>query len=127
MKNANLSSSYLIYSGNIFACCLFFLSMKCIVPVALALFISVSVSAQPVHLPNPIMFVVQIPMPQDSAAVTGVFCNHTPGLTNAARGSDLYIIYPDGILKNLTQSAGYGMTGLQTANSIAVREPSIHW
>src|SRR6185369_16807793 len=43
-------------------------------------------------------------------------------------GGDLYIRYPDGILKNLTQLAGYGVaSGFQGATSIAVREPSVHW
>ena len=39
----------------------------------------------------------------------------------------MYIRYPDGTLKNLTRSAGYGQTGLQTTNAIAVREPCVHW
>lgn len=37
------------------------------------------------------------------------------------------IRYPDGTLRNLTREAGYGSTGLQGANSISVREPSMHW
>lgn len=31
----------------------------------------------------------------------------------APRGGDLYILYPDGTLKNLTFSCGYGMDGFQ--------------
>ena len=47
---------------------------------------------------------------------------------DVVRGGDLYIIYPDGTLKNLTQLAGFGTaSGLQGANSIAVRQPCIHW
>lgn len=37
------------------------------------------------------------------------------------------IRYPDGSLRNLTKEAGFGMDGLQGANAIAVREPTVHW
>jgi hypothetical protein len=37
------------------------------------------------------------------------------------------IRYQDGTLRNLTKEAGFGMLGLQGANAIAVREPSVHW
>ena len=37
----------------------------------------------------------------------------------AVRGGDLYIRYPDGTLKNLTATAGYGAVGFQGATSIA--------
>lgn len=85
-------------------------------------------AAQSVSLPSPIMFVTQIPMPFDSSTSTAVFCNHKPDVFSVVRGGDLYIIYPDGTLKNLTQLAGYGTaSGLQGASSIAVRQPSIHW
>lgn len=43
------------------------------------------------------------------------------------RGGDLYIRYPDGTLKNLTQLAGYGSSGMQGAGAIAVRDPTVHW
>lgn len=92
----------------------------------LSLFCS-SAFAQRVSLPNPILFVAQIPIPQDSSTVTSVFSNHLPDVAFAGRGSDLYILYPDGALKNLTESAGYGMTGFQGPNSIAVRQPCVHW
>lgn len=39
--------------------------------------------------------------------------SHTP------RGGGLFIRYPDGTLRNLTQEAGY--------TNVAVREPSVHW
>ncbi len=85
-------------------------------------------TSQAVTLPNPIMFVTQVPMPFDSSTSTAVFCNHNADVFSVIRGGDLYIIYPDGTLKNLTQLAGYGTsTGLQGANSIAVRQPCIHW
>jgi hypothetical protein len=86
-----------------------------------------TVYAQHISLPNPVMFVAQVPIPKDSSSITLVFSNHQADLIGAGRGSDLYIIYPDGTLKNLTESAGYGMSGLQGANAISVREPSMHW
>ena len=78
-------------------------------------------------LPNPILFVTQVPLPLDTSTITSVFANHLPTTKACGRGGDLYILYPDGILKNLTSLAGYGTTGLQDANGIAVREPCVHW
>lgn len=76
---------------------------------------------------NPIMFVTVVPNAQDSATQCAAFGSHLATVRNAARGGDLWIRYPDGSLKNLTKLAGYGTEGLQNENSIAVREPSIHW
>lgn len=57
-----------------------------------------------------------------------MFGNHGTDLGSVGRGGDLYIRYPDGTLKNLTAMAGYGVaSGFQGTNSIAVREPSVHW
>src|SRR5437868_3913718 len=75
-------------------------------------------------LPNPILFVTQVPIPGDFTAVASTFGNHRPDLASTGRGGDLYIRYTDGTLKNLTQAAGYGNAGFQGATSIAVREPS---
>ncbi|MEI8133963.1 MAG: T9SS type A sorting domain-containing protein [bacterium] len=76
---------------------------------------------------NPIMFVAQVPIPRDSQAIASVSCNHTADPANCGRGGDLYIRYPNGTLKNLTKTAGFGDDGLQGEGAIAVREPSIHW
>ncbi len=77
---------------------------------------------------NPILFVTQVPVGMDFSTVGSVFSNHRPGVDSAARGGDLYIRYPDGSLRNLTAEAGFGSTTVfQGANSIAVREPSVHW
>jgi hypothetical protein len=74
------------------------------------------------------MFVTQVPIPGDFTAIASVFGNHGTSMQAVGRGGDLYIIYPNGALKNLTALAGYGVaTGFQGANSIAVREPSVHW
>jgi hypothetical protein len=74
-----------------------------------------------------ILFCTQVPNPQDFTTITSTFGNHLPGVGAAPRGGDLYIRYVDGTLKNLTRTAGFGMDGLQASQSIAVREPCVHW
>ena len=102
--------------------------MKKLILVIIALLAAGSVSAQGrASIPNPIMFVTQVPMPFDSSTCTAAFCNHKPDVFSAVRGGDLYIIYPDGTQKNVTQTAGYGNSGQQGANSIAVRQPCVYW
>ena len=104
------------------------LIMKKLILVLITLLAAGSVSAQGrAAIPNPIMFVTQVPMPFDSSTCTAAFCNHKPDVFSAVRGGDLYIVYPDGTQKNLTQTAGFGNSGQQGANSIAVRQPSVHW
>lgn len=76
---------------------------------------------------NPIVFVTQVPIPGDFCALTSTFCNQQGNIDSTGRGGDLWIRYPDGTLKNLTQAAGLGQIGLQGENSIAVRDPSVHW
>ena len=79
-------------------------------------------------LPNPVMFCTQVPQPFDFTTLMSVFGNQLGTVQSAPRGGDLYIRYPDGTLKNITQLAGYGSSGVQQgANSIAVRDPHIHW
>ncbi len=80
-----------------------------------------------VSIPNPILFVTQMPVPGDFTTVASVFGNASGGLEAAPRGGDLWIQYPDGTKKNLTQLAGYGQAGSQDGAGIAVREPSVHW
>ncbi len=76
---------------------------------------------------NPILFVTQVPVSTDFAARVSTFGNHRASIALAPRGGDLVIRYPDGTLRKLTEEAGYGMSGLQGAQAIAVREPSVHW
>ena len=78
-------------------------------------------------LTNPILFVTQVPVPADFTTIASTFGNHDGSTAAAGRGGDLYILYPDGTLKNLTQAAGFGTPGMQGAGAIAVREPSVHW
>jgi hypothetical protein len=75
----------------------------------------------------PILFVTQLPVKADFATIASTFANHNPGMQQAGRGGDLWIRYPDGTLKNLTKAAGYGTTGMQLANAISVRDPSVYW
>jgi hypothetical protein len=83
--------------------------------------------ADAIVLPNPIMFVGQVPIPSDFTNVASSFGSHDGNESSAPRGGDLFILYPDGTLKNVTRVAGFGNSGFQGASSIAVREPSIHW
>ncbi len=78
-------------------------------------------------LPNPILFVTQVPLPADFTTVTSTFGNQLGDLDAVPRGGDLWIIYPDGTLKNLTRTAGFGVQSMQGSTAIAVREPSVHW
>ncbi len=101
----------------------------CLVFVLTATLLLVSAIAQPTIsvLPNPILFVTQVPIPGDFTAIASVFGNHCGNIEVTGRGGDLYILYPDGALKNLTQAAGFGVDGAQGEKGIAVREPSVHW
>ena len=83
--------------------------------------------ADSVAIPNPILFVGQVPLPGDFTSVASTFGNQLGHQTSAPRGGDLFILYPSGTLKNITRIAGFGNAGFQGANAIAVREPSVHW
>jgi hypothetical protein len=84
-------------------------------------------STAPVVTGNSVMFVTQVPLPADFATVVSTFGNHQSEPRACPRGGDLWIRYPDGTLRNLTEAAGFGNEGLQGASSIAVREPCVHW
>ncbi|MFN8358543.1 MAG: T9SS type A sorting domain-containing protein [Candidatus Kapaibacterium sp.] len=82
---------------------------------------------QSVTIPNPILFCTQVPVAPAFLNMMDVFGNHRAETDAAPRGGDLYILYPNGVLKNLTSAAGYGGVGLLTNNAIAVRQPCVHW
>ena len=86
-------------------------------------------TAKAASLQNPILFVTQVPVAAGDpfASRLSTFANHIPDLGAVPRGGDLMIRYPDGVLRNLTREAGFGVDGLQGANAIAVREPTVHW
>lgn len=75
----------------------------------------------------PILFVTQVPQPGDFTTIASLFGNHTGSVQSAPRGGALWIRYPDGTLRNLTQAVGFGIEGVQHTNGIAVREPAVHW
>ena len=79
------------------------------------------------NLNNPILFVTQFPIAADFTTIGSTFGNHSGEISVTGRGGDLYILYPDETLRNLTQEAGFGVTGFQGAGSIAVRDPAVHW
>ena len=81
----------------------------------------------PPATPYPILFVTQIPIAGDFTTIGSTFGNHEARLGDVGRGGDLWIRYPDGELRNLTQEAGFGTVGFQGDNGIAVRDPSVHW
>ncbi len=75
----------------------------------------------------PIVFVTQVPHPDDFLTVVSTFGNQRGDIQSAPRGGDLWIRYTDGTLKNLTKAAGYGVDGFQGAKAVAVRDPVVHW
>ena len=77
--------------------------------------------------PYPILFVTQVPVPADYTTTLATFGNHLADPARAGRGGDLWIRYPSGVLRNLTEAAGWGESGLQGPDSIAVRDPCVHW
>src|SRR3954470_3164709 len=85
---------------------------------------------------NPILFVTQVPMPdeQNSTTSSNVIVsvvsptgNHLADTAHAGRGGDLWIRYSSGAISNLTRLAGYGVSGSQDGAGIAVRDPHVHW
>jgi hypothetical protein len=72
-------------------------------------------------LPNPILFVTQIPIPNDTSTIASVCGNQLATSRSCGRGGDLWILYPDGTTKNLTAAAGYGIaSGFQGAGAYTV-------
>ena len=79
-------------------------------------------------LANPILFVAQFPIAADFATIGSTFGNQQTGMEQVGRGGDLYLLRPDGTLRNLTREAGYGTAStFQGATAIAVRDPNVHW
>jgi hypothetical protein len=93
--------------------------------------VSAAATASPFVVPHPILFVTQVPTGHDDVNmnISSPFANHLPTTLAAPRGGDLVLMSTTGILRFLTQEAGYGnfvsgtlMTGNQ---AIAVRDPAI--
>src|ERR1700761_4128565 len=94
----------------------------------LAIFFSIGSLRAAVPLPNPIVFVTQPPIWRELnstvsntfLSVVTIFGNQLPDTAHAARGGDLWLMYTNGNLLNLTRAAGYGLNGVQHTNGIAV-------
>ena len=79
-------------------------------------------------LPNPILFVAQFPIAGDFATIGSTFANHGSAMDEVGRGGDIYLLRPDGTLRNLTREAGFGTAAnMQGATAISVRDPHVHW
>ncbi|MFK7956118.1 MAG: hypothetical protein AB8B96_08485 [Lysobacterales bacterium] len=78
-------------------------------------------------LVHPIVFVGQVPIIGDFGNIASTFLNHRGRIQSVPRGGGLFIRYPDGRVCNLTREAGFGDTSFQGAESIAVRDPAIHF
>jgi hypothetical protein len=100
--------------------------LRCCAALLCLVAVSVPMSSA-AAVPNPILFVTQVPVPADFATIGSVFANHQGDMQSAARGGDLWIRYADGSRRNLTQEAGYGNAGQQGANAIAVRDPAVNF
>ncbi len=119
------------------------MNRRTMVPLYLAALLAIVLVATGAHGPHavrtaalaagptldyPILFVTQVPIRPDFTSIGAVFGNHRADLSSVGRGGDLWIRYPDGALKNLTAAAGYGsLDAFQGDESIAVRDPSVHW
>ena len=78
--------------------------------------------------PNPVLFVAQFPIADDFATIGSTFANHLAAVNRVGRGGGLFVRYTDGTVRDLTAEAGYGESAeFQGVNSIAVREPQVHW
>src|SRR5581483_8302330 len=106
---------------------------RAISAVAALLLAASSAAAVSPPLPNPILFVTQVPTGYDfvSMTISSPFANHLPTTLAAPRGGDLMLLTTSGTLRYLTQEAGYGTAGgagLLTGNqAIAVRDPAVYW
>ena len=87
-------------------------------------------------LPHPILFVTQVPLPDErnansasnvAVSVVSPLGNHLADTLHAARGGDLWMRYTNGALLNLTRKFGLGTNGPQHGIGIAVRDPLVHW
>src|SRR5258708_39933745 len=94
-----------------------------------------TVPAAQIRLPNPVLFVTQVPIPRELnssvsntfLSVVTLFGNHLGDTAHAARGGDLWLMTTNSGLVNLTRNAGFGTNGAQAGVGISVRDPSVHW
>ena len=81
-------------------------------------------SSQQAGLTDSILFVTDAPITGDFTRIASTFGNKKATPDSYGHGGDLHVRYPDGTIKNLTRSGGYGVWGSQFTNGRAVRQPS---
>lgn len=77
----------------------------------------------------PIVFVTNVPV-VSMLSQLNAFGNHGTSIVDSIPGGDLYIRYQDGGIKNITESAGFGVPSSEIqegAKPISVRQPTVHW
>jgi hypothetical protein len=103
-----------------------------------ALFALLSCSALAGNPANPILFVTQVPMPEEVNSRTisesyqscvSPFSNHLADTAHAGRGGSLYVRFSNAQVIDLLAVADWAAVpgGKPAAGSFAVRNPSVHW
>ncbi len=107
-----------------------------------ALVVTALISASPAlhagNPTNPILFVTQVPIPeevnsrdvtQSFMSIASPFSNHLADTLHAGRGGSLWVRFNNGQLVNLLTVADWGAIpgGQPTADAMAVRNPSVNW
>ena len=111
---------------------------------SLAALLALTLAAQAVTPSKPILYVTQMPIPDEvlthtvtetKMSIASTMQSPLADPAHAGRGGALWIRYADGTKRNLTAAAGFGgpvdangnATGFQGAGSIAVHHPCMHW
>src|SRR5437868_9576292 len=105
---------------------------------ALVLVLGVSSAASAGNPSNPILFVTQVPMPEEvnSRTVTesyqscvSPFSNHLADTAHAGRGGSLFVRFSNGQVLDLLSVADWSAVpgGKPAANTVAVRNPNVSW
>src|SRR5882672_1026005 len=87
---------------------------------------------------NPILFVTQVPMPEEVNTRTvatsymscvSPFANHLADTGSAGRGGSLYVRFSNGQIVNLLAVADWSTIpgGAPALDSLAVRNPAVSW
>src|SRR3954467_4351480 len=105
---------------------------------ALVLVLGVSFAASAGNPSNPILFVTQVPMPEEVnsrnisesyQSCVSPFSNHLPDTAHAGRGGSLYVRFSNAQVVDLLAVANWSAIpgGQPAAGSVAVRNPSVDW
>src|ERR1700704_1964727 len=111
--------------------------MRCHLAIAAVFFFSHTALVALPPTAKPILFVTQIPMPEEvnsrTVSISFMSCvspfgSHLADTLHAGRGGGLWLRFPDGSLINLTQNATWDAPLVKPAfDQIAVRNPHVHW